>query len=97
MREAIALKHGAQRERAAEPGDAPALATVLRVLPHDGLGGALSNAAARREMGDSERDVAHAILVVGEVNEVLPEQPLPIGGQFSVALDEMAVERRWSS
>jgi len=91
-RETVALLERSQREDAAETGLAPTLAAVLGATANYGFGGTFRDTAADGQAARAEGHVAHAVLVVGEVDEVLPEL-LAFGARqlgivtFQLALD----------
>ena len=62
-----------QREGSAESRLAPALTAVLGAPPNDGFSGAFGDAATDRQVTGAEGHITHPVLVVREIDEVLPK------------------------
>jgi hypothetical protein len=80
----IALLQRSQREGASKARLAPALAAVLGATADDCFGSTFRHAAADRQATCAEADLAHSVLVIGEVDEMIPKLILFDAGQVGV-------------
>src|SRR5204863_8931111 len=83
-REAVAAVPGPQPERVAQARGSPSLAATLGPDADYRLSRALGDAAPHRKSFETQRHVAHAVLVVAEIHQVLPQ--LLSGGGFELGV-----------
>src|SRR5213078_2356428 len=83
-REAVAAVPGPQPERVAQARGSPSLAATLGPDADYRLSRALGDAAPHRKSFETQRHVAHAVLVVAEIHQVLPQ--LLNGGGFELGV-----------
>src|SRR5258708_7646824 len=84
---------GSQRERGAEPRLGPTLAAAFGPLANNGLAGALGCAAADGQARVSDGHVAHPVLVVFQVHQMLGEFFGRVAGEPTEALLELEFDR----